>query len=135
MHIVSFVAYIKCLIFIYDITNKKSFNSFNNWLNKIKKLNWRMSNRKLIIVIGNKLDLCNNKLNKSKREVKTEYVKKFCKNYNNSQNSETNDTNKQFILKFGGEISCRENIGITKLIGFCLEKYCQSFVCNYCLYS
>ena len=61
------------LVFIvYDITNKKSFNNLQSWIDFVNNI--ENSN---IVIIGNKIDL------EDKREVSLDEGKKFCeeKNY------------------------------------------------------
>ena len=57
---------------VFDVTNIYSFNSLNNWINDIKKMNLLDCN---IAIVANKIDLIN-------REVSTQIAKQFS-NQNN----------------------------------------------------
>ena len=60
------------LVFVvYDISNKKSFNNVNSWVNFVNNI--ENSN---IVIVGNKIDLEN------KREVTYEEGKKYCEENN-----------------------------------------------------
>ena len=56
------------IAFVYDITNKQSFEDVNNWI-KDAEINGSGFEK---ILIGNKIDL------EGKREVSTDYLKKYC---------------------------------------------------------
>ncbi len=78
------------LVFIvYDISNKKSFDSVQSWVNFINNI--ENSN---IVIVGNKIDLEN------KREVSYEEGKKFCEeqNYDFFEVSAKNDNNLNNML-------------------------------------
>ena len=57
-----------CIIIVYDITNKESFNSLNHWLNSAKE---NTIEGTIFIICGNKSDL------KEKRTISNEEVNKF----------------------------------------------------------
>ena len=78
------------LVFIvYDISNKKSFNNVNSWVNFVNNI--ENSN---IVIVGNKIDLEN------KREVTYEEGKKFCEenNFDFFEVSAKNDINLNNML-------------------------------------
>ena len=56
------------ILFVYDITNKKSFDNIKNWIKRTEDVNDSFQK----IIVGNKSDLEN------KREVKKETLEKFC---------------------------------------------------------
>ena len=58
----------KVVIFVYDITNKKSFTELNYWINEIKEA---LRDEPILGIIGNKYDL------KDMMEVEEETAKKF----------------------------------------------------------
>ena len=58
----------KVVIFVYDITNKKSFTELNYWINEIKEA---LKDEPILGIIGNKYDL------KDMIEVEEETAKKF----------------------------------------------------------
>ena len=58
----------KVVIFVYDITNKKSFTELNYWINEIKEA---LRDEPILGIIGNKYDL------KDMIEVEEETAKKF----------------------------------------------------------
>ena len=58
----------KVVIFVYDITNKKSFTELNYWINEIKEA---LKDEPILGIIGNKYDL------KDMMEVEEETAKKF----------------------------------------------------------
>ena len=61
------------VILVYDISNKKSFDNLNSWIEFIN--NYENTN---IVICGNKIDL------KNKREVSLEQGKKFCEEKKNA---------------------------------------------------
>ena len=78
------------LVFVvYDISNKKSFNNVNSWVNFVNNI--ENSN---IVIVGNKIDLEN------KREVTYEEGKKYCEenNYDFFEVSAKNDINLNNML-------------------------------------
>lgn len=78
------------LVFVvYDISNKKSFNNVNSWVNFVNNI--ENSN---IVIVGNKIDL------ESKREVTYEEGKKYCEenNYDFFEVSAKNDINLNNML-------------------------------------
>ena len=78
------------LVFIvYDITNKKSFDSLQTWIDFVNNI--ENSN---IVILGNKVDL------DSQRQVTTEEVEKFCeeKNYDFYEISAKEDNNLNNML-------------------------------------
>ena len=99
------------ILFVYDITNKKSFDNIKNWIKRTEDVNDSFQK----IIVGNKSDLEN------KREVKKETLEKFCNtgnlkgiemsaklgiNVNEAFNILTqllvgNMTKEQFIKKYG----------------------------------
>ena len=58
------------ILFVYDITYKKSFDSIKNWIRQTEDVNGSFYK----IIVGNKIDLSN------KREVSTDNLNKFCNN-------------------------------------------------------
>ena len=100
------------IILIYDITNRKSFELVESWLNSILEIlpDWKKSDY-LIMLLGNKLDLAKkerqNKFDPI-REVETEEAKKKCEDNSlywggecsakNFTDSELKDLFKDFII-------------------------------------
>lgn len=60
-----------CIIIVYDITNKESFNSINKWLSDAKN---NASEETIFVICGNKIDL-NEKRVVNNNEI-DEYIKK-----------------------------------------------------------
>ena len=60
------------IIIVYDITNKDSFKNIKTWTNLIEE---EYGNQLPIIIVGNKIDLEEN------RKIKIEDAKAFCKNH------------------------------------------------------
>ncbi len=58
------------ILFVYDITSKKSFDSIKNWIRQTEDVNDSFQK----IIVGNKSDLSN------KREVTKDNLNKFCSN-------------------------------------------------------
>ena len=56
------------IMLIYDITNRKSFDNVKTWVNSIRE---EVSNKVVIVLIGNKVDL------EKKRQVETEKGEKI----------------------------------------------------------
>ncbi len=70
------------VIVIYDITNKKSYEHVESWIESIKEVlsDWKNSDY-LIMLLGNKLDLAKNEKeneNDKIREVDIEEAKQYC---------------------------------------------------------
>ena len=59
-----------CIIIVYDITNKESFNSLNHWLNDAKE---NTIEGTIFVICGNKIDL------KEKRVVKIDEINEYIK--------------------------------------------------------
>ncbi len=59
-----------CIVIIYDVTNKESFNSLNHWLNDAKE---NTIEGTIFVVCGNKIDL------KEKRAVTSEEINDYIK--------------------------------------------------------
>ena len=75
------------IILIYDITNKQSFEHIEIWLKNISDISSNNNcDSLLVMLLGNKLDLANEKdndnENKECREVSTEEGEEICKKYN-----------------------------------------------------
>ena len=62
----------KIIVYIYDVTNKKSFDNIKNWINFAEKTD---SIGQYKVLIGNKTDLSD------KREVDTETAKNFAERF------------------------------------------------------
>ena len=58
------------ILFVYDITSKKTFDSIKNWIRQTEDVNGSFQK----IIVGNKIDLSN------QREVAKETLNKFCSN-------------------------------------------------------
>ena len=59
------------IILVFDLTNKKSFEDLDNWLEKVKDCSGKSS----LIIFGNKSDL-------EDRKIKKEEAEKFAKEHN-----------------------------------------------------
>ena len=68
--VVNYYTKIACALIVYDIDNRESFENIENW---IKEFKGRSPKKALMILIGNKLDL------KDDRKVTEEEGKKFAK--------------------------------------------------------
>ena len=69
------------IIFIYDITNKNSFDNVENWIFSIKEtIPEKNKSKYVFMIIGNKLDLVKNK--EKEREVGEDDAKNICEKYN-----------------------------------------------------
>ena len=66
------------ILFVYDITYKKSFDSIKNWIRQTEDVNGSFYK----IIVGNKIDLSN------KREVSKDNLNKFCSNYGKAKGIE-----------------------------------------------
>ena len=76
-------------LLLYDITNKKTFNTIQSWIQSITNSMSNTNNNKYsVFLIGTKIDLIDNK--KKEREVTEEEAKNKCKEYK---------------IEWGGEIS------------------------------
>ena len=62
-----------CIIIVYDITNKESFNSLNHWLNDAKE---NTIEGTIFVICGNKVDL------KEKRVISNEQINAYIKKNN-----------------------------------------------------
>ena len=80
------------VILLYDITDRKSFDHIEDWINSIKNSvdNYEES-KYIVFLLGTKLDLINE--NKRQREVTIEEAKKKCE---------------QLELEWGGECSSKD---------------------------
>jgi small GTP-binding protein len=68
----SYLREVDVIILMYDITNKKSFDNLDKWLNEVEYQN---KNKKIIkYIVGNKKDM------EKKREIDFKILKTFCKN-------------------------------------------------------
>ena len=87
------------VLLIYDVTNRESFLSTNNWIDNIdESLGYQENSKYIIILIGNK-----NNLNEDEgkvREISEDEAKKKCEEYN---------------ILWGGEINIK-TIGINELL-------------------
>lgn len=82
----SYLKEIDIAIFMYDITNRETFNNLDRWIKEIDYFN--MDKNVIKYIVGNKKDL-----NKH-REVELYQLKKFCKNKNiNYSESSIQDIN------------------------------------------
>ena len=63
----------KVVVFVYDITDKKSFKELNYWINEIKE---SLGEEPVLGIVGNKSDLDESK------EVEEEEAKKFAEEHN-----------------------------------------------------
>ena len=62
------------IIFVYDITNKNSFESIKNfWYEEVQKY---CKKKPMVLILGNKLDLCD------KEEVREEEASEYAKSTN-----------------------------------------------------
>ena len=82
------------IIFVYDITNRESFNNLEGYIKEVKKEAEKVAEGCLFFLLGNKLDLIEQKQNPKERQVTIDEAKNF---------AESND------LIFLGECSAKEN--------------------------
>ena len=75
----SYCRWSDCIIIMYDITNKESFNNAKTWLEQWLEYCMQYTNpdysKVSIAIVGNKLDL------HEQRQVTTEKLHQFCKSY------------------------------------------------------
>ena len=64
-------------LIVYDITNEKSFISVQNWLNEVKE---HTEPEIVIMLVGNKLDLCEK--NPNRRKISFELASNFANKHN-----------------------------------------------------
>ena len=133
--ITKYLAECDAIIYIYDITDKDSFNSFDKLIEEVEK---NAKNNCPRIIVGNKIDL------EEKRQIKEEEGKNFAENKGmvffeiSVKTGENLDNLTLFIIKkifnlpddFSGEIIVRKkNINEKKKVEeSCVEKFC-------CFYS
>ena len=101
------------VMLIYDITEKKTFDDIEKWLDDIKdKLSDWKTGHYTIILLGNKLDLADGE--NGKREVKEEDAENFC-----DENS----------INWGGECSCKDfsQEQLKELLLNSFKKYVEKF--------
>ena len=133
--ITKYLAECDAIIYIYDITDKDSFNSFDKLIEEVEK---NAKNNCPRIIVGNKIDL------EEKRQIKEEEGKNFAENKGmvffeiSVKTGENLDNLTLFIIKkifnleddFSGEIIVgKKNINEKKKDEeICVEKFC-------CFYS
>ena len=80
------------VILLYDITDRKSFEHLEDWINSVKNSIGNFEESKYIIfLLGTKVDLVND--NKKQREITVEEAQKKCE---------------EFELEWGGECSSKD---------------------------
>lgn len=97
------------IVFVYDITNGESFKSLEIYIKEVKKEAEKVAEGCLFFLLGNKLDLIEQKQNPKERQVTIDEAKNF---------AESND------LIFLGECSAKENTympGSDEVL-YCKEK-------------
>ena len=118
-------------ILMYDLTNKESFAHVENWINIIYEAIGNMENSPyLIMLLGNKLDLIENK--EKEREVKLEEGENKCKEHKIMWGGECSvkdfslDKFKEIISNFVtdiyGKIGKKSNSQVTKVMGKAKKK-------------
>ena len=103
------------VMLIYDITEKKTFDDIEKWLDDIKdKLSDWKTGHYVIFLLGNKLDLANEDGDGNKREVTEEEAESICE---------------EKSIYWGGECSCKtftqEQLNEILLKSF--KKYVENF--------
>ena len=98
---------------IYDITNRKSFDDIESWLESINEIlsSWKEGNY-LIFLFGNKVDVVDSE--QRPREVEEEEAQKFCEDKG---------------IMWGGELSILNSSTekLTEIILNCWKEYVQKF--------
>ena len=95
-----------CAIITYDITNKQSFDNIQDWINEVKN---QVSNKVLLVLVGNKIDL------EKERIVNYDEGKKFAE-----------DNDMLFI-----ETSALNGNGINQLFNMCCNDIYEKIKHNY----
>ena len=114
------------IILMYDLTNKETFTHVENWIKCIYEAIGNMENSPyLILILGNKLDLIENK--EKEREVQLEEGENKCKEHNIMWGGEcsvkdfSKDQFKEIITNFVtgiyGKIGKKSNTQVTKIMG------------------
>ena len=101
------------VLMIYDITNRKSFDDIESWLESINEIlsSWKEGNY-LIFLFGNKVDVVDSE--QRPREVEEEEAQKFCEDKG---------------IMWGGELSILNSSTekLTEIILNCWKEYVQKF--------
>ena len=95
-----------CAIITYDITNKQSFDNIQEWINEVKN---QVSDKVLLVLVGNKIDLENERI------VNYDEGKKFAE-----------DNDMLFI-----ETSALNGNGINQLFNMCCNDIYEKIKHNY----
>ena len=95
-----------CAIITYDITNKQSFDNIQDWINEVKN---QVSDKVLLVLVGNKIDLENERI------VNYDEGKKFAE-----------DNDMLFI-----ETSALNGNGINQLFNMCCNDIYEKIKHNY----
>ena len=95
-----------CAIITYDITNKQSFDNIQDWINEVRN---QVSNKVLLVLVGNKIDL------EKERIVNYDEGKKFAE-----------DNDMLFI-----ETSALNGNGINQLFNMCCNDIYEKIKHNY----
>ena len=95
-----------CAIITYDITNKQSFDNIQEWINEVKN---QVSDKVLLVLVGNKIDL------EKERIVNYDEGKKFAE-----------DNDMLFI-----ETSALNGNGINQLFNMCCNDIYEKIKHNY----
>ena len=112
----SFIKGSHIIIFVYDITNKKTFTELDYWVNKAKE---EINTEKVIFgLAGNKIDLFDN--SQVEKEEGEEYAKKILAYFCETSAKENPQGFKKFVNKLVEKLFLNEN-NITKEGSF-IEK-------------
>ena len=111
---VTYIKHSDGIIIMYDLTNRNSFDSIENWINIIKELipSFDGITKYVIMLIGNKLDLIDDKV--KTRQVTEEEAKILCEKHNiiwggeksfkNMNKNEIEEMMKEFIKEIYNKI-------------------------------
>ena len=111
---VTYIKHSDGIIIMYDLTNRNSFDSIENWINIIKELipSFDGITKYVIMLIGNKLDLIDDKI--KTRQVTEEEAKILCEKHNiiwggeksfkNMNKNEIEEMMKEFIKEIYNKI-------------------------------
>ena len=100
----SYLKNANCIILTYDISNKSTFTSLNNWYNDAKE---HVDENVLFVICGNKIDL--------NRDVTKEEIENF-----------SNEKNIPFFV----EVSALTGEGVDDLFNQIVKKFCDSLPLN-----
>ncbi|KAN0029359.1 hypothetical protein ACTFIV_011250 [Dictyostelium citrinum] len=110
----------KIILFLFDLTNKSSFDSINNWLIKLDESNKDHSIQK--VLVGTKSDLISNRQVSSFDDILSKLNQYNTNNNNINQNNNQNNNNQNNNLQYF-EISSKDNYNVEFLFNSVVTDY------------